>query len=203
VVQGVLAALVRRGISGEGAHIETSLLEALVDFQFEVLTTYLNDGRKLPKRSDFRSAHAYLSAPYGVYPTADGYLALAMTPLDKLAPLIELPAIAGLDPKAPFRDRDRIKRLVAERIAQRSTDDWLKILDAADIWCAKVLQWPQLLESEGFKVLDMLQTVTRDDGTSVDTTRSPIRVNGTRSLVEQGGPRIGQHTAVIREEFGL
>jgi crotonobetainyl-CoA:carnitine CoA-transferase CaiB-like acyl-CoA transferase len=203
VVQGILAALVRRGISGEGAHIETSLLEALVDFQFEVLTTYLNDGRKLPKRSDFRSAHAYLSAPYGVYPTADGYLALAMTPLDKLAPLIELPAIAGLDPKAPFRDRDRIKRLVAERIAQRSTDDWLKILDAADIWCAKVLQWPQLLESEGFKVLDMLQTVTRDDGTSVDTTRSPIRVNGTRSLVEQGGPRLGQHTAVIREEFGL
>jgi CoA:oxalate CoA-transferase len=37
VVQGVLAALVRRGRTGEGAHIETSLLEALVDFQFEVL----------------------------------------------------------------------------------------------------------------------------------------------------------------------
>ena len=37
IVQGVLAALVRRGRTGEGAHIETSLLEALVDFQFEVL----------------------------------------------------------------------------------------------------------------------------------------------------------------------
>src|SRR5690606_24905503 len=69
VAQGVLAALIRRFRTGRGAHIETSLLEALVDFQFEVLTTYLNDGRRMPKRSGYRSAHAYLSAPYGVYPT--------------------------------------------------------------------------------------------------------------------------------------
>ena len=65
--QGILACLVRRGITGKGSHIETSLMESLIDFQFEVLTTHLNDGRRLPKRSDFRSAHAYLSAPYGVY----------------------------------------------------------------------------------------------------------------------------------------
>ena len=62
VVQGVLAALVRRGRTGEGAHIETSLLEALIDFQFEVLTTYLNDGGRMPARSEFRNAHAYLAA---------------------------------------------------------------------------------------------------------------------------------------------
>ncbi len=72
--QGILAALVRRGVTRPAAaHVETSLLEALVDFQFEVLTTHLNDGRRLPRRSSFRSAHAYLSAPYGVYPAKDGY----------------------------------------------------------------------------------------------------------------------------------
>jgi CoA:oxalate CoA-transferase len=203
IVQGILAALVRRGISGIGAHIETSLLEALVDFQFEVLTTYLNDGQRLPKRSEFRNAHAYLSAPYGVYPTADGYLALAMMPLDKLAPLIELPAIAGLDPKAPFVDRDQIKRLIAARLAERQTAAWIKILDAADVWCASVLHWPELMQSEGFKVLDMLQTVTRADGVSIDTTRSPLRVDGVRSKVAAAAPRIGQDTQAIRTEFGI
>ena len=70
LAQGMLAALVRRGVTGKGGHVETSLLEALVDFQFEVLTTHLNDGRRPPARSGFRSAHAYLAAPYGVYPTA-------------------------------------------------------------------------------------------------------------------------------------
>src|SRR3546814_14701830 len=78
LVEGILAALVRRGIGGKGALVETSLLEALVDYQFEVLTTHLNDGGKLPRRAATDNAHAYLGAPYGVYRTADGWLALAM-----------------------------------------------------------------------------------------------------------------------------
>jgi len=204
-VQGVLAALVRRGISGTGSHIETSLLESLIDFQFEVLTTHLNDGRRLPKRSDFRSAHAYLSAPYGVYPTKDNYLALAMTPLPKLADLL------GLDELAPYRDtpaswftaRDEIKRIIAQKLATQETEHWLSILEPADIWCAKVLNWEELMASEGFKVLDMLQRVERADNVSILTTRSPIRVNGKRAKSDRAAPRIGEHSEAIRKEFGL
>ena len=44
LVQGILAALVRRGVNGKGALVEVSLLESIIDFQFEVLTTHLNDG---------------------------------------------------------------------------------------------------------------------------------------------------------------
>lgn len=204
-VQGVLAALVRRGISGTGSHIETSLLESLIDFQFEVLTTHLNDGRRLPKRSDFRSAHAYLSAPYGVYPTKDNYLALAMTPLPKLADLL------SLDELAPYRDtpaswftaRDEIKRIIAQKLATQETEHWLSILEPADIWCAKVLNWEELMASEGFKVLDMLQRVERADNVSILTTRSPIRVNGKRAKSDRAAPRIGEHSEAIRKEFGL
>ncbi len=201
--QGVLAALVRRGVSGLGAHVETSLLEVLVDFQFEVLTTHLNDGGRPPQRSQFRNAHAYLAAPYGVYPTADGYLALAMTPLDRLAELISLPQIAGLGAAAPFTDRDAIKRSIAGRLQQKTTAEWLAILEPADIWCAKVLDWPELMASEGFSGLDMLQTVTRGPDIAVRTTRSPLRIDGARSQTDAGAPAIGQHNAAIRAEFGL
>jgi len=203
--QAILAGLVRRGTTGRGSHVETSLLEALVDFQFEVLTTYLNDGRRLPRRSSFRSAHAYLSAPYGVYPTRDGFLAIAMAPISELADLLGL---KDLDPyrndsSTWFTARDEIKAIIAQTVATKETDHWLAILEPADIWCAEVLQWPELLASEGFKALDMLQTVERDDGTKIMTTRSPIRVDGQRPPLSRAAPLVGEHSAAIRRELGL
>ncbi|MDH6265753.1 CoA:oxalate CoA-transferase [Rhizobium sp. SG_E_25_P2] len=203
--QGLLAALVRRGISGRGAHVETSLLEALVDFQFEVLTTYLNDGRRMPKRSGFRSAHAYLSAPYGVYPAQNGYLALAMTPIGKIETLLGIPELAAFsdNPSSWFTERDDIKKLIAARIATGTVEHWLSLLEPADIWCAKVLDWDELMEHEGFQTLDMLQTVTREDAVSILTTSSPLRVNGQRPHGDRAAPRIGEHSDRIRKEFNL
>ncbi|ACM27510.1 CoA transferase [Rhizobium rhizogenes] len=203
--QGILAALVRRGITGKGGLVETSLLEALVDLQVEVLTVHMNSGNKLPQRSDFRSAHAYLSAPYGVYPASDGYLAIAMTPISKLADLLGMDELAPYrdDPKSWFMARDEIKALIAARIATGTVDEWLSVLEPADIWCAKVLDWPELLQSEGFGVLDMLQTVGRGDGVSLATTRSPIRIDGQRPKFERAAPEVGEHNAAIWEEFDL
>jgi CoA:oxalate CoA-transferase len=203
--QGILAALVRRGITGQGAHVETSLLEALIDFQFEVLTVHLNDGRRLPRRSTVRSSHAYLSAPYGVYAASDGYLAIAMTPIPKLADLMGITALDPWrnDPATWFTARDTIKALIAETVATRKVDEWLAVLEPADIWCAKVLNWPEMLASEGFGALDMLQTVTRGDGVSILTTRSPLRIDGARRKATAAAPGIGAHSAAIRAEFGL
>ncbi|MCX5495962.1 CaiB/BaiF CoA-transferase family protein [Kaistia dalseonensis] len=203
--QGLLAALVRRGISGKGAHVETSLMEALIDVQFEVLTTHFNDGGRRPRRSSSRSAHAYLAAPYGIYPTANGYLAIAMTPIPRLADLLGMPELDPYrdEPKSWFSERDAIKALLADRLALETTEYWLAILEPADIWCAKVLEWPELLQSQGFTALDMLQTVERADNVRVTTTRSPLRVDGHRAISASAAPRIGEHTEAIKAEFGL
>jgi CoA:oxalate CoA-transferase len=205
IVQGVLACLVRRGVTGQGGYVETTLIEALVDLQFEVLTTHLNDGGRLPARSAFRNAHAYLAAPYGVYRTQDGWLALAMTPLGKLAPLLGMEDLAAVaaDPGAGFTRRDEIKRMIAARLATATTAQWLALLQPADVWCADVLDWPRLLGSEGFAALDLLQTVTREDGVSIRTTRAPLRIDGVRPRTDAAAPRIGAHTATLRAEFGL
>ena len=93
LVEGILSSLINVLKTGVGSYVETSLIEALLDFQFEVLTTYLNDGHRKPIRSSYNNAHAYLAAPYGIYKTADGYLAIAMTPVDKLGGLLKLESI--------------------------------------------------------------------------------------------------------------
>lgn len=201
--QGILAALVGRGISGRGRLVETSLLEALVDLQFEVLTTYLNDGRRLPGRAAKNSAHAYLSAPYGVYACKDGHLALAMTPLPGLFQLLDMPDLTGGQSDAGFRRRDEIKEALAGRLAGETVAHWLSILQPADIWCAEVMNWPQLLDSEGFRRLDLLQVVTREDGVRIETTRPPLTLDGHRPSNGRAAPRVGDQTEQIRQEFGL
>ena len=205
VVEGVLAALVRRGVTGGGGHVQTSLLEAMLDFQFEVLTTHLNDGGRLPLRSSLNNANAYLAAPYGVYATRDGFLAVAMTPLDRLASLLDLPDVAAIarGANAGFAKRDDIKKIVQARLVHQTTEQWLSVLRPADVWCAPVLDWPTLLKEEAFKRLGILQTVSRGDGTQVVTTRSPIRIDGVRPSTEIAAPKVGEHTAAIRLEFGL
>jgi CoA:oxalate CoA-transferase len=202
--EGILACLVRRGVTKRGGLVETSLIEALLDFQFEVLTTYLNDGRRPPRRSGFRNAHAYLAAPYGVYDTANGYLALAMTHLPTLGKLLDLPALEEIsNPADGFRRRDEIKQIIAKRLKECTTEHWLEILNAADIWCAEVLDWPKLCASEAFEQLAMVQSLGDGRGIEILTTRLPIRLDGGLLTSERLAPRVGQHTETIQREFGL
>ena len=202
--EGILAGLVRRGVTGRGGLVETSLMEALLDFQFEVITTHLNDGRRPPRRSAFRNAHAYLAAPYGVYDTANGYLALAMTHLPTLGKLLDLRVLQEISDQADgFRRRDEIKQIIATRLKEHSTEHWLEILNAADIWCAEVLGWPELFASQAFAQLAMIQTLKDESGSEILTTRLPIRLDGSLLTSERPAPRVGQHTQTIQREFGL
>jgi CoA:oxalate CoA-transferase len=205
LAQGVLAALVRKARTGQGGLVQTSLLEALLDFQFEVLTTHLNDGGRLPRRSAVNGAHAYLGAPYGVYQTADGWLALAMTPsLERLAKLMGL---AGLDrwfhdTRQATLDRDAIKAVIGSGVKTRDTAHWLALLQPADIWCAEVLEWPELLQSDAFRRLDMVQHIS-GNGVSLDTLRGALRIDGTALTSPRAAPDLGQDRQAIIEEFGL
>ncbi len=204
LVQGILAALVRRGITSRGGLVEVSLLESILDLQFEVTTTFLNDGGTTPQRSAVNNAHAYLGAPYGIYATADGFVALAMGSIPQLGELIGLPALAAYDdPGTWFGRRDEIKRLIADHLKTMPTRHWLSWLEAADYWCAEVLSWPELWKTEAFRALDFVQEITREGGPTLRTTRCPITIDGERFTSTRGAPRVGQHTAVIQTEFSL
>ena len=204
LVQGLVAAMVKVLKTGVGSHVQTSLMEALLDFQFEVLTTYLNNGMRKPKRSSYNNAHAYLAAPYGIYKTSDSYIAISMTPIPKLGELINLDSIKQYEkPEDAFEKRDEIKKLLGDYIVKETTQHWLDILQPADVWCSEVLEWDKMLESEGFKVIDMLQRIKRFDGLDIETLRCPIRFNDEIFKSEVAAPLIGQHTKKISEEFSL
>jgi len=204
LVQGLLAALVRRGVTGKGSTVDVSLMESVLDLQFEFLTTHLNDGHRLPQRSAVRNASAYLAAPYGVYETSDGFLALAMGAIPRLGALLGCEALQTfVDPQSWFVRRDEIKAILATHLKTQGNAHWLSMLEAADYWCAPVMTWRDLLADDGFTSLDFLQTVKRDNGASLVTTRCPIRIDGQRLYAERGAPQVGEHNVHIDREFEL
>lgn len=208
IAQGITALLVRRFRTGQGGHVQTSLLEALLDLQFELLSTHLNDTTVTVKRNGEHSANAFLSAPYGTYPTKDGYIALAMNPIPKIGQLLELPELEAMtDPQSWWDKQEHIELVLAERFATDTTDHWLEILDVADVWCAPVLTLEQLVAHEGFAAIAMTQSVLREKTNSggapitLQTTRSPIRIDGESLTSTLAAPLLGEHNDLIRAEF--
>jgi CoA:oxalate CoA-transferase len=201
LAQGILACLVRKTISGQGALVQVSMLESAMDFQFEAITTYYYDG-KLPERSERNNAHAYLGAPYGIYKTANGYMALAMGSIPQLGGLLGCDTLlAYADIAEAFNKRDEIKAILAEHLLTNTNEYWLNILQKADIWCAEVLNWDQLMQHEGFKVLDILQEVQMSDGYKYRTTRSPITIDGEIFTSPKGSPKLGEDNDTITTEL--
>ena len=122
LAQGILACLVRRSITGQGGLVDVSMLESVLDFQFETITTYFHDGGQPTQRTASNNAHAYLGAPYGVYRTRDGYLALAMGRVPQLGELLGCDPLRDYqDPATWFTERDHIKAILADHLATNTT----------------------------------------------------------------------------------
>ena len=200
LAQGILAALYRKATQNIGGTVQVSMLESAFDFQFETITTFFNDGGELPVRTKTNNAHAYLGAPYGIYETKNGYLALAMGSIPVLASLLKCDELLQF-PENKFTLRDEIKNILASHLLTQETQFWLDILEPADIWCAGVLNYEQLFKEDGFKVLEFTQQVEMLDGYSYKTTRCPIKIDGEYFTSTKGSPKLGQDNERIINEF--
>jgi CoA:oxalate CoA-transferase len=204
IAQGILATLYKRTISGEGALVQVSMFESILDFQFEVLTSFFNDGHQLPLRGEVNNAHAYIAAPYGIYKTNDNYIAIAMCDVVLLGKLLECYSLTQYNDSSEwFSKRDEIKKLLAQHLETNTAQYWLTILEQADIWCAPVINYDRLVKEEGYKALNMEITVKTSNGLSVTTTRCPIRVDDKMLVSEIGAPQLGEHNEIIEKQFEL
>lgn len=202
LVQGILAALISRSKTKKGMLVEVNLLSSLLDFQFEVITTHLNDGGQLPDRAVTGNAHAYLSAPYGIYATSDGHLAMAMENLQYLMTTLSIPEIGPLI-KDGFANREAIMTAISGAFKQQTTRFWLGVFEPADIWCAEVLDYEKFTNHEGYKAMQLEQEMQTSAGERLKTTRCPIRIDGKQFRSENAAPEVGQHNAALDTEFHL
>ncbi|MDR7212582.1 CoA transferase [Flavobacterium piscis] len=201
-VQGILAALLKRAKTGKGVLVEVSLLESILDVQFEAITSYLNDGGNQPERGDVKgSAHAFLSAPYGVYQTQDGYISLAMGDLLFIGSVLEIDFQKYSDKHLWFSQRDEIREILSEKLLTQTADYWLTLLQKEGIWCGKVLNYEELNNQSFVNELQLKQTVKNSAGETLVSTRSPIQLDGEILTSSKAAPKVGEDNLRIHEQF--
>lgn len=199
-VQFIIAALIKAKKTGKGSLLQLSLMESLIDFQFEFFTTYFQSG-KIPSRSAVNNANPLLSAPYGIYKTADGYLAIAMMPLSELNKMLQSKNLQNYKEEEAFSKRDEIKKIITTRLMDHPNYYWLEKAAALDLWIMPVLNWKEMEAAEGYKVLYMEQEIILNRNKSFLTTRCPIRIN--RKIIKSAkpAPSVGQNNSDIKKSL--
>lgn len=201
IVYGILAALYSRERTGRGQRVDVSLLNSILNLHTQELSVYLN-GAGLPQRSRSNIPGPYLGAPYGFYQTSDGYIAIAMNPISKLAALI---GVEGYEdhPESQIMDgRDEIRADLQRGFLTKTTQEWLDILLAEDIWCGPVNDFaavehdPQIAENE------MIIEWEHPTAGKVRGVGIPVKFRGTPGEIRRPAPRLGEHTLELLREFG-
>jgi crotonobetainyl-CoA:carnitine CoA-transferase CaiB-like acyl-CoA transferase len=190
---GILAALLAKERQGIGQRVEVDLYSTAIALQCQEISAMLNQHTTW-ERSSAGIAQPWLSAPYGIYQTADGWLALAMAPLERVAEVLALPGLAELD---PWAERDDAKRVLDELLVTRPTRDWLEVLLPAGLWASPVRTTRQALDELLDAEDDLLVTVDHPDAGELRLVGCHIKLSETPWQLRAAPPRTGQHTAEV------
>lgn len=198
IVIGVLAALEHRHHSGRGQRVELDLFSCAISAQQQELTYYLNHG-EIPERPVENHGSIWATAPFGIYATADGYLAIAMTPCPIVGQAIDMPELAQYGTNALMLEhRSSIYRAVAERLATDTTAQWIERLLRYDVWCAPVQSYDDLIEDPQALHNDMFWDIPLGNGgATFRAPASPFVFSETPVAVHRGVPDLGQHTSEL------
>ena len=188
--------------TGEGQRIDVSLFDTAIALQCQEIAAYLNVERRFD-RSRAGIGGAWLSAPFGIYRTADGHLALAMATLTVVGELLEEPRLAEYDdPRRAYDDRDEVYELVQARLVERPTEEWIEQLATKDVWCAPVQDFADVVDDPQVVHNGLLTTVPHPNGDDLRVVGVPMRFSRTPGSIRSGPPAVGQHTDEVLSSLG-
>jgi crotonobetainyl-CoA:carnitine CoA-transferase CaiB-like acyl-CoA transferase len=200
---GILGALVQRGRTGRGQRVEVNMVEASLDLQLEPLVYHMNGGVVRRPRAPLGST--FHEAPYGIYATRDGHIALSLSPVKLISEALgSPPELAEFESPSIVMDRrDEIYEALRPHLLEYDTDTLVTALRGHGVWCAPVNDYEQVLEDPGVRHIDPTLEVEHPDAGPVRLLKHPIHYSTGEPTVRRPPPRVGEHNAEILEELGF
>ena len=197
---GILAALNHRNRSGEGQHVELSLMASALSGLVNHTSAYVSGG-VVPTRMG--NAHPSLF-PYEPLPTADRELIVIAGnngQFRKLCEVLGLPELPG-DPRFAnnddrTRNRDLLQPLLVERLRTKTADEWFRELSAAGVSCGPINSVAGGVNFAREVGLEPVVEVGSGAG-AVPMIRNPITFSATPPRYELPPPALGQDNDAIR-----
>lgn len=198
---GIAAALYNREKTGKGRKIESNLLNAALDLQIEPLTYYLNKG-PLWERSSTGIGSRFHQAPYGIYQTLNGWIAISLTPVEKLVKALNSEELSKYTPQDQMHKREEVNQIVSEMLKKKTTEEWYSIFEEHDIWHAPVNGYEEVAKDPQVEWNQMILQVEHPDAGEIRLLSHPVRYDGQAPAVRQYPPRLGEHTKSVLAECG-
>lgn len=196
---GILAALLDRENTGKGRKVETNLLNAALDLQIEPLTYHLNKG-ELWKRSSLGTR--FHQAPYGIYQTVNGWIAISMTPIGKLVNAFKSSELIKFTEEDQIHRREEVNSVIIEEVKKYTTEVLYEIFDEHEIWYAPVNGYKDVENDPQVKWNKMIQTAVHQDAGEIRLLSHPVRYDKQVPAIKILPPRLGEHTRGILQKYG-
>jgi crotonobetainyl-CoA:carnitine CoA-transferase CaiB-like acyl-CoA transferase len=202
----ILAALLYRARSGEGQYIDTSLFEASLAYTIWESNEYWATGTP-PQR--LGTAHR-LSAPYQVFETADGWIAIGAANQrnwERLTQAIERPDLLQNPLFASNSERmanlPQLVETLTATLRTRPTTSWLQMLEAADVPCGPVLSLDHVYQHPQVQARQMDITMEHPIAGRIHAIGFPVKYSTTPGQLYRPAPVLGQHTFAILHTLGI
>ncbi len=199
----ILAALRHAERTGQGQHIDASLLDSQIAMLANLGANYLLSGER-PQR--LGNQHASI-APYQVLATADGHIILAVGNDGQFRDFCAAAGVKLCDDarfatnEARVTNRIELTAALTTVMATKSTAQWITLLEDAGVPCGPINTLDKVYADPHVIARNAVETATRADGRAVKLAANPLRLSQTPPQTRSAPPLLGQDTEQILNEL--
>ena len=204
---GILAALEHRNKTGQGQHVDVAMLDCLISTLENAVAVFGCTQKSPPPVGNVHRS----IAPFATFPTSDGLVNVCAGNDElwrKFCDVAEMQEYATderfVSNGARVQNFGELAKIISERTSKRTTADWMKALDAAQVPCGPIMNIEQVVNNPQVKARNMIMEMDHPEAGKFLAVGPPVKFSETPAAVTSLAPSLGEHNFEIYEkELGL